>query len=290
MKILILGGRGQLGKCLNDQFKNTHHKIILTCRDQIDITNFQQSKNIILDISPDVVINATAYTDVDNAEKNTKISDLINNYSVANIATTCKKANAFLFHISTDYVFDGKSNIPYKENDETNPLCIYGKTKLAGEIAIKSSGCKHIIIRTSWVYSEYEKNFLKTMLLLGKDQDELSIIGDQIGCPTYAQDIAKAIVKILSQIKLDKIYGLYNFCGDQILSWYDFSKIIFNCAKKNNFKTPNIVNKIETSAFPKSAKRPTFSALDCTRINNSFGVINSNCIDGINQAIRMLKV
>ena len=194
MKILVLGCKGQLGRCLNDQLKNTHHEVIYTSREQIDIANFEQTKNQILKNSPDIIINATAYTAVDKAEEDQKNAKLINHLAVKNIAHICNQQGCWLIHVSTDYVFDGKAKIPYKEVDETNPQGVYGETKLKGELAIRSSGCKHIIIRTAWVFSEYGNNFLKTMLRLGAERDELSIVGDQVGCPTYAQDIAKAIV------------------------------------------------------------------------------------------------
>jgi dTDP-4-dehydrorhamnose reductase len=290
MKILVLGCKGQLGRCLNDQLTNTDHEVIYTSREQIDIVDFEQTKNQILKISPDLIINATAYTAVDKAEEDPKTANLINHLAVKNIADICNQLKCWLIHVSTDYVFDGNSKVPYKEDDQTNPQGAYGETKLNGEFAIQSSGCKHIIIRTAWVFSEYGNNFLKTMLRLGAERDELSIVGDQIGCPTYAQDIARSIAEIVPQLNSRKDNDIYHYCGDQPCSWYDFANAIFDQAMVNNSKIPSIVNTIKTSAYPTPAKRPAFSVLDCSKIENDFDVHASNWHDGIAQVISKLKL
>jgi dTDP-4-dehydrorhamnose reductase len=290
MKILILGCKGQLGRCLNDQLTNTDHEVIYTSREQIDIADFEVTKRKILEFFPDLIINATAYTAVDKAEQDQKTANLINHLAVKNIADICNQLKCWLIHVSTDYVFDGNSKVPYKEDDKTNPQGAYGETKLRGELAIQASGCKHIIIRTAWVFSEYGNNFLKTMLRLGAEHDELSIVGDQIGCPTYAQDIARSIVEIIPQLNSRKDNGIYHYCGDQPCSWYDFANAIFDQAMAYNLKIPSIVNSIETSAYPTPAKRPAFSVLDCLKIENDFGVLASNWHDGIGQVISKLKL
>jgi dTDP-4-dehydrorhamnose reductase len=290
MKILVLGCKGQLGRCLNDQLTNTDHEVIYSSRDQIDIADFEVTKNKILKTSPDLIINATAYTAVDNAEEDQKTANLINHLAVKNIADICNQLECWLIHVSTDYVFDGKSKVPYKEDDQTNPQGAYGETKLKGELAIQASGCQHIIIRTAWVFSEYGNNFLKTMLRLGAERDDLSIVGDQVGCPTYSQDIASAIVQIIPQLHSQKDYGLFHYCGNTPCTWYDFAKAIFEQAKTNNLKIPSIVKSIETSAYPTPAKRPAFSVLDCSKIENDFGVHASNWHDGIGQVISKLKL
>jgi dTDP-4-dehydrorhamnose reductase len=290
MKILVLGCKGQLGRCLNDQLTNTDYEVIYTSREQIDIADFEQTKNQILKISPDVIINATAYTAVDKAEEDPKTANLINHLAVKNIADICNQLECWLIHVSTDYVFDGNSNVPYREDDETNPQGVYGETKLKGELAIQASGCKHIILRTAWVFSEYGNNFLKTMLRLGAERDQLSIVGDQVGCPTYAQDIARSIVEIVPQLNSRKDNGIYHYCGDQPCSWYDFANAIFDQAKTNNLKIPSKINSIETSAYPTPAKRPAFSVLNCSKIENDFGVHASNWHDGIGQVTSKLKL
>ena len=290
MKILVLGSRGQLGRCLNDQLLNTDHEVFYTSRDQINIADFEATKNKIINISPDVIINASAYTAVDKAEEDQEIADLINHLAVANIANICNDLACWLIHISTDYVFDGEANKPYREDDGTNPQGAYGGSKHNGELAIQSSGCKHLIIRTAWVFSEYGNNFFKTMLRLGDVRDELSIVGDQIGCPTYAQDIAKAIAAILPSLKLRKsTSGLYHYCGDQPCTWYDFAQVIFEEAKKLGLKVPSFIHSIDTSAYPTLAARPAYSVLDCTQIINDFNVSASDWREGIRQASKRLQ-
>jgi dTDP-4-dehydrorhamnose reductase len=288
MKILVLGCKGQLGRCLNDQLTNTDHEVIYTSREQIDIADFEVTKSKILEFSPDLIINATAYTAVDKAEEDHETADLINHLAVKNIADTCNQLKCWLIHISTDYVFDGNSKVPYQEDDQTNPQGAYGETKLKGELAIQASGCKHIILRTAWVFSEYGNNFLKTMLRLGAERDELGIVGDQIGCPTYAQDIARSIVEIAPQLNSREYNGIYHYCGDQPCSWYDFANAIFDQVT-NNLKIPSIVNSIETSAYPTPAKRPAFSVLDCSKMANECGVLSSNWQEGIRQVVRKLE-
>ena len=289
MKILVLGCKGQLGRCLNDQLKSTDHEVIYTSREQIDIADFEKTKNKILKTSPDLIINATAYTAVDNAEEDQETTNLINHLAVKNIADICNQLECWLIHVSTDYVFDGNSKVPYREDDQTNPQGAYGETKLKGELAIQASGCKHIIIRTAWVFSEYGNNFLKTMLRLGAERNELSIVGDQIGCPTYAQDIARSIVEIVPQLNSREYNSIYHYCGDQPCSWYDFANTIFDQAMINNSKIPSIVNSIKTSAYPTPAKRPAFSVLDCSKIENECGVHSSNWQEGIRQVIRKIE-
>lgn len=290
MKILVLGSKGQLGQCLNDQLAITEHEVLYTSRRQIDITDFEETNKQILKISPDVVINATAYTAVDKAEEECEAANLVNHHAVANIASTCTQLDCWLIHISTDYVFDGNSDVPYKEDNPTNPQGVYGNTKLKGEAAIKASDCKYLIIRTAWVYSEYGNNFLRTMLRLGADRDELSIVGDQIGCPTYAQDIAKCIVSILSLLDVKGLSsGIYHYCGDKSCSWYDFARTIFLEAEIQGLKTPSIVKSISTADYLTPAVRPSYSVLDCSKIESCFHLTRSNWRDGIKVAIDRLK-
>ena len=289
MKILVLGSKGQLGQCLNDQLAITEHDVVYTSRGQIDITEFEVTKAQILEISPDIVINATAYTAVDRAEEEHEAADLINHRAVANIASICNQLDCWLIHVSTDYVFDGNSEVPYKEENPTNPQGVYGDSKLKGELAIEASGCKYLIIRTAWVYSEYGNNFLKTMLRLGADRDELSIVGDQIGCPTYAQDIAKTIVSICSLLDLKgSSSGICHYCGDEPCSWYEFARAIFLEAEVQGLKTPSHVKSITTADYPTPAIRPAYSVLDCTKIESWFGVTRSNWRDGIKIVIDRL--
>ena len=290
MKILVLGSKGQLGQCLNDQLAIAAHDVVYTSRGQIDIAEFEVTKAQILEISPDIVINATAYTAVDKAEEERQAADRINHLAVANISNICNQLDCWLIHVSTDYVFDGNSEVPYKEDNPTNPQGVYGGSKLKGEAAIEASGCKYLIIRTAWVYSEYGNNFLKTMLRLGADRDELSIVGDQIGCPTYAQDIAKSIVSILSCLDLkSSSSGIYHYCGDEPCSWYDFARAIFLEAEVQGLKTPSYVKSITTADYPTPAIRPAYSVLDCSKIESVSDVTRSNWRDGIKIVIDRLQ-
>ena len=290
MKILVLGSKGQLGQCLNDQLAITEHDVVYTSRGQVDIAEFEVTKTQILKISPDIVINATAYTAVDKAEEEHQAADRINHLAVANISNICVQLDCWLIHVSTDYVFDGNSEVPYKEDNPTNPQGVYGDSKLKGEVAIEASGCKYLIIRTAWVYSEYGNNFLKTMLRLGADRDELSIVGDQIGCPTYAQDIAKSIVSMLFFLDIKgSSSGIYHYCGDEPCSWYDFARAIFLEAEVQGLKTPSYVKSITTADYPTPAIRPAYSVLDCTKIESVFDVTRSNWRDGISIVIDRLQ-
>ena len=291
MKILVLGCNGQLGRCLNDQLKRTDHEVSYASREQIDIADFEVTKKQILEIFPDVVINATAYTAVDKAEEEQETANIINNLAVANIAKICNQLGCWLVHFSTDYVFDGKSITPYKEEDKTNPQGVYGETKLKGELAVQDSGCKYITIRTSWVFSEYGNNFLKTMLRLCLKNDELGIVDDQVGCPTYALDLAKAVVAILQRLNsIENIIGTYHFAGEVACSWADFAEDIFREAiKQDIIKIKPNINRITTSEFPTLAARPMYSHLDCSKFNGVFGANLSNYTYGIYLSLFGLK-
>jgi dTDP-4-dehydrorhamnose reductase len=209
---------------------------------------------------------------------------------MANISGICNQLDCWLIHVSTDYVFDGNSQVPYKEDNPTNPQGVYGDSKLKGEAAIEASGCKYLIIRTAWVYSEYGNNFLKTMLRLGADRDELSIVGDQVGCPTYAQDIAMTLVSALPLLDLrGSSSGIYHYCGDEPCSWFDFARAIFSEAEKQGLKTPSCVKSISTADYPTPAMRPVYSVLECSKIEECFDVTRSNWRNGIRVAIDRLQ-
>lgn len=290
MKLLVLGCNGQLGRCLKDQIVNKDYEVTFLSRMQMDITDLLTTRRDILKISPDIIINASAYTAVDNAEDDKEAANLINNIAVKNIADLCKELDSWLIHISTDYVFDGNTNIPYKENDQTNPKNIYGYTKLMGEQAIQSSLCKHLILRTSWVYSEYGSNFLKTMLKLAQNNDTLRVINDQVGCPTYAQDIAKSIVEILPSLRSTKLpTSIFHYCGHESCTWYEFAKEIFH--QLDNYKTSikqPILVPIATSEFPTKAIRPMYSVLNNNQIFKSFNVKNSNWKHGVSSSLKKI--
>tara|TARA_B100000787_G_scaffold170133_1_gene164221 strand:- start:1011 stop:1901 length:891 start_codon:yes stop_codon:yes gene_type:complete len=290
MRMLVLGSKGQLGCCLADQLSYTDYDVIYTSRSEIDMADLAGTKASIIDLRPNIVINASAYTAVDKAEDDQYEAEKINHLAVANIANTCSEIGCWLIHISTDYVFDGAASHPYGENAETNPQGVYGDSKLKGELAIQVSGCQYLIIRTAWVYSEYGNNFLKTMLRLGSDRDELSIVGDQIGCPTYAQDIAKSIVSMVSKLNLNSsISGIFHYCGDQACSWHEFAQAIFLEAKTCGWKTPNHINAIDAAKYPTRAVRPPYSVLSCSKIYDTFEITPSNWRKGIKYVLAKLN-
>ncbi|WP_395060453.1 dTDP-4-dehydrorhamnose reductase [Flavobacterium sp.] len=272
MVILVTGASGQLGQAI--QFIASNYpdfEFIFASSQDLDITN-QERVNHYFDTSKiDFCINAAAYTAVDKAESEIEKAEAINIVGPKNLAIACKKNNAKLIHISTDFVFEGSSNKPYLETDATNPLGIYGKTKLDGEQAVMDNTNEYFIIRTSWVYSQFGNNFMKTMLHLASERESLSIVSDQIGSPTNAVDLAKAIMQIVCHTERSRSaniqYGIYNFSNEGIASWYDFAKEIF---KVNNISID--VNPITTEAFPTPAKRPKYSLLDKTKIKSTFGI------------------
>lgn len=289
MKILVIGSKGQLGRCLLDQLSNSEHKLDFSSRMDIDVTDFKKTRQQIFDKDPDVVINASAYTDVDGSQIHKEKADLINHLGVGNIAETCSDINCWFIHISTDYVFDGKNNNPYSENNNLNPQSVYGISKLNGEIAIQEKGGRYLIIRTAWLFSEYGHNFLKTMINLGNNRQKLSIVGDQFGCPTYAQDLAIAISTIIKSIKIIHIKsGIYHFCGDKACSWYEFAQAIFYEAQLQGFKVPKKLEITTSDNYNSAVNRPKNSTLNCSKILSEFNISPSNWLRGINKAISKL--
>jgi dTDP-4-dehydrorhamnose reductase len=290
MKILVLGSQGQLGRCLQDQLSASDHEVTYHGRADTDITNFSETSNRLLELRPDVVINASAYTAVDTAETEQSLADQINHLAVGNLAKSCEISGSFLIHVSTDYVFDGNAAEPYTEDDQTNPQTVYGASKLAGEIAIQRSGGRFVIIRTAWVFSEYGKNFFKTMLRLGAERESLSIVGDQIGCPTYAQDIGRLIVELLSKIDGHTLEsGVYHYCGDTPCSWYQFAEEIFSQAKQLGYSVPEKILSIATEDYPTPAKRPPYSVLSCTKIQGVSDIGSSNWRLAIGDALAVIS-
>ena len=282
MKILVIGSNGQLGKCLQDQNFRKKYSVKFANKNDVDVENFSQLKNTLLKNKPHILINASGYTAVDKAETEIDQAYSINHLAVKNMAEICKQIDCILIHISTDYVFDGKSKTPYLEDDITNPQSVYGMSKLKGEQAIIDSSCKFFILRTSWVYSEYGNNFLKTILKIGKNLDSVSIVSDQIGCPTYGQDLASGILSIINHSYLGgKSYGIYHFTGNEICSWYDFAKLIYKKANSIGITTPKNINPVASSNYITDAKRPHFSVLDTSKFNKVFDFSSSKLSDSV---------
>jgi dTDP-4-dehydrorhamnose reductase len=291
MKIVFLGSDGQLGKSLKKYFNESEKDYFFFNKKQLDITDHSAVKEKITSIKPNFVINACAYTSVDSAEENFDKANDINNISVGNLANECLKNKCLLVHISTDYVFDGLSKYPYKEDDKKNPTGVYGRTKLEGENKIISSGCKFCIIRTSWVFSENGKNFLKTILNIASRNDSISIVSDQIGAPTFSDDISNAIKILLTHMPQDNyINEIYHYSGAPFCSWYEFAKNIINIAIEDDFlKRKPEINKILSKDFPTLAKRPINSRLSSEKILESFDIKPSDWKSGIRKVITSLK-
>lgn len=273
-KFLITGAKGQVGHCLTEQLTGKAD-ILAVDRDELDITDRDAVFNVVKTFKPDVIINAAAHTAVDRAESEIELSEAINVRGPQYLAEAANEIGAVILHISTDYVFEGTGSGEYKEDDQTNPQGVYGRTKLEGEIAVQQANPRSIILRTAWVFGEYGHNFVKTMLRLAKDRDSLGIVGDQFGGPTYAGDIAKTLIEIANQILTGKedAFGVYHFTGKPYVSWYEFAKAIFAEAELQNVleKSP-LVNCIATSDYPTPAKRPANSRLDLTKIKQTFGI------------------
>jgi len=265
--ILVTGANGQLGSEINKLSKNLDDRFFFTDYKELDITDKDAIKTFIDENRIDTIINCAAYTAVDKAEEDQELADKINHLAVKYLADIAKERDIKLIHVSTDYVFDGKNYKPYVEDDKVNPQNVYGVTKLAGEEALQEISPKNsIIIRTSWVYSSFGANFVKTMLKLGKTKDSLTVINDQIGTPTYAGDLAKAILDIIPQLNSEKP-EIYNYSNEGVLSWYDFAKEIMKMAKLGCKIEP-----IETKDYPTPAVRPHFSLLNKSKIKDEFGV------------------
>ena len=281
--VLVTGSNGQLGSEIKELSKEYSYNFFFTDRSNIDITSKESIKEFCQINNINVIINCAAYTAVDKAQSDEINADLINRKAVKKLALVSQELNIKLIHISTDYVFDGKNFKPYCEEFQTNPQSIYGKTKLDGENEMRDINPKNsIIIRTSWVYSYYGNNFVKTMLRLGKEKEELGVIFDQIGTPTYAKDLAKIILDIVPQIDNQKV-EIYNYSNEGVLSWYDFAKEIMKMAKLNCK-----INPIETYQYPTPAKRPHYSLLNKNKIKSTFNIEIPYWKDGLDDCLRRL--
>jgi len=300
MRILVTGKNGQLGKSINKivntgNGKNNYqqdNEFIFVGREEIDLSS-ESDINRYFDSNNkfDIIINCAAYTAVDKAEKEQELANQVNHLAVKQLANIANEQKAKLVHVSTDYVFDGAGGKPYKETDKTNPINVYGKTKLAGEKALQAIMLTNaIIIRTSWVYSEYGNNFVKTMLNLGKERDELNVVSDQIGSPTYATDLAETILKIIDNKNYqnkEQLTEIYHYSNEGEISWYDFTKEIFKLAKIDCKVSP-----ITTEQYPTPAKRPKSALMDKEKIVEKFSIKTSywketlcSCINNIENKI-----
>ncbi len=271
MVVLVTGASGQLGQAIQFIAKNhSEIKFVFCSSSDLDISNKENCQTVFQNTKPDFCINAAAYTAVDKAESERNKAELINVLGSKNIAEVCNNFDVKLIHISTDFVFDGSNDKPYTETQITNPKGVYGQTKLDGEKAIQQVFSKYYIIRTSWVYSQFGNNFMKTMLRLASERTALSVVNDQIGTPTNAVDLAEVLVQIIlsaNQQPTNDNYGIYNFSNEGECSWYDFAKKIFEI---NNVSID--LSAIPTEQFLTPAQRPKYSVLDKSKIKTTFGI------------------
>jgi dTDP-4-dehydrorhamnose reductase len=266
MNIAVFGAYGQLGKSI--QRISTDYPefdFIFTDIDTLDISDYKSVENFVFQRRPDVFVNCVAYTAVDKAESEEILARRVNADAVDNLAKIAGENNVFVVHVSTDYVFDGTAHQPYKEDDNTNPVSVYGKTKLEGEQAVFVNRCRAAVIRTSWLYSEYGVNFVKTMLRLGEERSQLTVVNDQIGSPTYAHDLAEVIMQIIRKNNRIVRQEIYHFSNEGVASWYDFAVEIMLLGHRLCTVSP-----IPTADYPTPAKRPSYSVLDKQKIKNHF--------------------
>ncbi|RJX72370.1 dTDP-4-dehydrorhamnose reductase [Vibrio sinensis] len=281
MRVLITGSHGQVGYCLTEQLKECNNITVLALdRDALDITDETVVKRVVNEFQPNIIINAAAHTAVDKAEEEVELSYAINRDGPMYLAQVAQSINAAILHISTDYVFEGNKQGEYAENDATNPQGVYGASKLAGEQAVAKACNKHIILRTAWVFGENGNNFVKTMLRLGATRNELSIVGDQFGGPTYAGDIAKSLILIAKRIFLSDSefeYGIYHYTGLPHVSWFEFAETIFDVALQSGvISKKTSLTAITTDQYPTAAKRPNNSCLSMEKIGSTFSIEPSN--------------
>ena len=292
MNILVTGANGQLGTALREAPKRDGDRWIFT-----DVTALPGVETVYLDITDptavqivceseqvDVIVNCAAYTNVDKAEDDQATADLVNRQAPANLAIAAKSRNALLIHISTDYVFRGDKSVPYGEDDATDPAGVYGVTKLAGERAIRESGCNYLIFRTAWLYSPWGKNFVKTMLQLLQTRPEIRVVCDQVGTPTYAPDLAALIARVIVTRDFGKT-GTYHFTDEGVISWYDFTMAIRDISGLNQCRVAPCLS----ADYPTKAERPHYSVLDKSKVRATFGQPIPYWRDSLEQCIKRLQ-
>lgn len=285
--ILVTGADGQLGREMQIASRGSRNRFIFTDiageHERLDITDPQAIADIVRENHVNVIVNCAAYTNVDKAETDPETANLLNNIAAGNLADAMKAVNGTLIHISTDYVFQGDRNIPCREDWPTEPLGVYGKTKLAGEKSIEATGCASIIIRTAWLYSPFGKNFVKTMRGLTSSRESLKVVFDQVGTPTYAGDLAETICQIIETEQLDKT-GIYHFSNEGVCSWFDFAKAI--CEMSGNTCD---IRPCHSDEFPSPVARPHFSVLDKTKIKQTFGIRIPYWTDSLKRCIEEIE-
>ena len=291
MNVLVTGANGQLGTEIRNASAGSAHRFIFTDVSQVpgaetvylDITNIDAVRIICASEDVDVIVNCAAYTDVEKAEGDIGFADLLNHTAAAHLATVACERKATLIHISTDYVFDGEGNVPYRETDAPSPLGAYGITKFAGERSIMNSGCNYLIFRTAWLYSPYGKNFVKTMARLTSTNDTVRVVFDQTGTPTYAADLARLIVKVISEGMLNRT-GVYHYTNEGCISWYDLAVAVNRICGHGCKVTP-----CHTGEFPTRVRRPKYSVLDKTLVKDTFGITIPYWYDSLEECLARME-
>jgi len=288
IKILVTGSNGQLGSEINKISESfADFEFLFTDVAELDITNSEKVLECISGFKPDYLVNCAAYTNVDKAETDLEFANLLNATAVGILAEQSEKAACKIIHISTDYVFDGNGPRPYREDHSVAPRSAYGKTKLDGEILCQKFNPESLIIRTSWLYSAFGNNFVKTMLRLGNERSELGVISDQIGTPTNAADLALAILTIISSVEKGEkkfVPGIYHYSNEGVASWYDFTKAIFDIAGINCFVKP-----IATEDYPSPVQRPAYSVMNKSKIKLIFGLQIPHWRDSLSEYFKIIK-
>ena len=283
--ILVTGAGGQLGREMRLAAEQAQDRYLFTDVEELDITDARAVMQAVETEHIGAIVNCAAYTDVERAEQEPETAERINRMAAANLAAAAARCDATLVHISTDYVFDGSGNVPYREQDATAPLGVYGRTKLAGEREVLASGCRHLILRTAWLYSPFGKNFCKTMLRLTAERPEVRVVFDQVGTPTYAADLAGAVTGILARGE-DRMHGgLYHFSNEGVCSWYDFAHEIARLAGHDACR----VLPCHTDEFPTGVQRPRYSVLDKSKIKDTFGLRIPHWRDALADCLERLK-
>lgn len=286
MNILVTGADGQLGRCLRDVTASSAASYIFTDVAQLDITDAAAVRRVVSEIKPEIIVNCAAYTDVERAESDPATAEKLNATAVAVLAEEAARTGATLFHISTDYVFGAEPyNTPCREDQQGTPTGVYGLTKLHGEQAIAASGCKALIFRTAWLYSEYGKNFVRTMLGLTASRPTLNVVFDQTGTPTYARDLAEAIATIIAGRSFEGHEGIYHYSNEGVCSWFDFAKAIATMAGHSSCD----IRPCHSDEFPSAVKRPAYSVLDKTKFKTTFGLYVPYWTDSLTECLNKLK-
>ena len=275
MKVLVTGSLGMLARDLIPRLEQAGLEVVGFDLPELDITEPGAVMSGLQEHSPELLINCAAYTAVDRAESEPEVAEAVNASGPAHLANACRESAIPLLHLSTDYVFDGESERPYREDDPAGPLSVYGRTKWQGEQAVRGSHALQVIVRTAWLYGVHGSNFVKTMLRLAREKEELKVVADQFGCPTWTRDLADALVVIAKRIPdggRDLPWGTYHFCGSGRTSWYEFAGAIFEEARRHEKLKIACVRPICTEEYPTAARRPKCSVMDCSRIAAAFGI------------------